>query len=73
MTDDYAYHSQAYVKACDDQRIAAQRYAHFIRDDLPLLGEPYRIEAESLAKDIWLHLDWLRENGHDRAYQPKAS
>lgn len=68
--DVYAAHSAAYVKACEDQRTAARIYQQFVRDDLPLLGEPYRIEAERLAKEIWVHLDWLRENGHDRAYTP---
>lgn len=71
--DDYAAHSVAYVKACEDQRTAARIYQQFVRDGLPLLGEPYRLEAEALAKEIWVHLEWLRENGHDRAYTPKAA
>lgn len=73
MPDDYQFHSTAYVKACEDQKTAARIYAQFVRDDLPLLGEPYRLESERLAKEIWVHLEWLRENGHDRAYRPKAA
>lgn len=73
MQDDLQFHSNAYVKACEDQRTAARIHAQFVRDDLPLLGEPYRLEAIQAAKDIWIHLDWLRENGHDRAYKPKAA
>lgn len=69
--DVYAAHSAAYVLACEDQRTAARIYQQFVRDDLPLLGEPYRLEAERLAKEVWVHLDWLRENGHDGAYTPK--
>lgn len=70
--DVYAAHSAAYVRACEDQRTAARIYQQFVRDDLPLLGEPYRLEAERLAKEVWVHLDWLRENGYDRAYTPSA-
>ncbi len=73
MSDDLAFHSRAYVQACEDQRTAARIHAQFVRDDLPLLGEPYRLEAERLAKQVWVHLDWLRENGHDRGYQRKAA
>lgn len=71
--DTYAIHSAAYVKACEDQRTAARIYAQFVRDGLPLFGEPYRIEAEFFGQQIWLHLNWLRENGHDRAYKPRVA
>lgn len=67
------FHSLAYVKACEDQRMAARTHAQFVRDGLPLLGEPYRLDSERLAGEIWVHLNWLRENGHDRAYRKKAA
>ena len=70
---DYQFHATSYVKAFEDQRTAARIYTQFVRDDLPLLGEWYRVEAERLAKQIWVHLNWLRENGHDRAFNPKAA
>lgn len=73
LEDGYAAHSAAYVKACEDNRTAARIYAQFVRDGLPLFGEPYRLEAERTAQEIWVHLEWLRENGHDRAYRPKAA
>lgn len=65
--DSYTFHSTEYVRASEEQRTAARIYTQFVRDGLPLFGEPFRVESERLAEKVWLHLNWLRENGHDRA------